>query len=53
MDSLSYDQREKFIDRIEGFFGSLTSIRWHDVSDDDLIKMYACLVDSKMIKPIK
>ena len=53
MDKLPWNQREKMISRIEGWFGTLDSLRWDLLSDSDLIKMYASMVHEKLINPIK
>lgn len=53
MDSLTIDQREAMIGRIEGWFGTLESLQWHMLSDADLAKIYGCMVCEKLIRPIK
>ncbi len=47
------DIREKMIARIEGYFGSLTSLWWHKLSTEDMTEMYQTLVDNSQIKKIK
>lgn len=47
------DLREKMIARIEGFFGDLQTLRYDQLSTEDLGKMYFSLLDSALIQPAK
>lgn len=38
------DMRQMLIDKIEGMTGSLTTIEWHKVSFEDMMKLYVALV---------
>lgn len=44
------DKREYKIERIESFFGTLESLEWHKLSDQDLDTMFDALTERKLVK---
>lgn len=47
------DDREKMIARIEGYFGTLESVPYHQINTEDLMTIYLTLVHHEQIKPFK
>jgi len=45
--------RQNMIDRIEGYFGALQSVPYHEISTEDLKKIYDTLVAEKQINAIR
>jgi hypothetical protein len=47
------DRRQRLIEKIESYFGTLESIPYSKVSTADLTKMYETLLDDKLVTKIK